>query len=97
MASQSVNDCSMQTRGSLQVNTANIDVNHFYLVENINTKQRHVTPHLFVKKNADDSSSTFQCKLTPRSCRFEAKVIVKGNASIFFISDKFVVCLSHHS
>lgn len=78
MPSESFNDCSVQTRGSSQIKMVNVDVNRFYLVENINTKQRHVISHLLVKKDTNSSSSTVQCKATPRGCRFEAKIIFKG-------------------
>lgn len=83
MSVQSINDCSIQTRGTSQMKMPDIDLNRFYLVENINTKQRHVISHLFVKNNIDGSSATVQCKSTPRGCRFEAKIILKGKQLIF--------------
>jgi hypothetical protein len=78
MASDSSIGPLIHTRRSSEPKVANVDPNQFYLVENINTKQRHVITHLFVKYDPTGMSSNVQCKLTPRGTRFEAKILLQG-------------------
>lgn len=92
MSAKVVNNQTMQTRRSVDVKMANVDENRFYLVENVETKQRHVITHLFVKHDSTGASSNVYCKVNPRGNRFEAKILFKGKLSInisFIISNIF--------
>jgi len=78
MASDTSISQPIHTRRSSEAKIANMDLNQFYLVENINTKQRHVITHLFVKYDPSGMSINVQCKVTPRGTRFEAKILFQG-------------------
>jgi hypothetical protein len=78
MASNSSINQIIHTRRASEAKIANVDPSQFYLVENVNTKQRHVITHLFVKYDPTGMSSAVQCKVTPRGTRFEAKILFQG-------------------
>jgi hypothetical protein len=78
MTSDSSINQLIHTRRSSETRIANVDPSQFYLVENINTKQRHAITHLFVKYDPTGMSPNVQCKVTPRGTRFEAKILLQG-------------------
>jgi hypothetical protein len=85
MASESNINQMIHTRRSSETKLANVDINQFYLVENIDTKQRHVITHLFLKYDPTGMSTNVQCKLTPRGTRFEAKILLHGKYILKFV------------
>jgi hypothetical protein len=91
MASDSSINQLIHTRRSSETKMANVDPNQFYLVENINTKQRHVITHLFVKYDPTGMSFNVQCKVTPRGTRFEAKILLQGRWISEFI---YLICFT---
>ena len=90
MTSEPAIDPTIHTRRSSEPKMANVDLNQYYLVENINTKQRYVITHLFVKYDPTGMSTNVQCKLTPRGTRFEAKILLQGR---YIVKCMYVICL----
>jgi hypothetical protein len=96
MATETIaNSQNIHVRRSSETKVANVDLNQFYLVENIHTKQRHVITHLFVKYDPTGMSSNVQCKLTPRGTRFDAKILLQGKSILNLTQPLFFSYLGH--